>query len=179
MSRRFVLTGGPGAGKTTMLEEIAKKGYAIAGDAARDIIRERLSQGLSPRPAAAEFADETHRRNVTAWKEAESVEITFFERCVCDSVGGLLGSGSVTEAEADTLIARYRYDEPIFVPPPWEEIYTTDRERDHTFEHAVNVFEQTMRWYERLGYRICEVPIGPIEDRVDFVLKNAGCETHE
>ncbi|MAV25648.1 MAG: hypothetical protein CMQ05_05955 [Gammaproteobacteria bacterium] len=60
-------------------------------------------------------------------------------------------------------MSQYRYDEPIFIPPPWEAIYATESELDHTFEHAVHVFEQTVRWYRRYDYQICEVPISARE----------------
>ena len=66
-------------------------------------------------------------------------------------------------------MSRFRYDEPILVTPPWEEIYTTDTERDRTYEHAVRVHGIIVDWYRQFDYAIVEVPVGPIESRVDFV----------
>ena len=170
MKRRFVLTGGPGAGKTAILDQLSKQGFRTASDVARDIIRERKLQGLTPRPDPQAFAEECHRRNVDAWEASQECEVIFYERCACDSIAGLLGSGLISSDRADQLMAQYRYDAPIFIPPPWEAIYTTDSERDHTFDHAVRVHEQTLRWYRRYDYQVCEVPVGPVEDRVNYVL---------
>ena len=56
MNSRFVCTGGPGAGKTTVLEALQARGYRFTTDSARTIIKDRLRRGLSPRPEPKEFA---------------------------------------------------------------------------------------------------------------------------
>ena len=54
--QRIVLTGGPGAGKTTAPEVLRNHGYATGDDAARSIIRERKLSGLPSTPDAPIFA---------------------------------------------------------------------------------------------------------------------------
>ena len=58
MNNRFVVTGGPGGGKTTILTALAERGYNFAPESARRIIKERLAAGLSPRPDPVPFAHE-------------------------------------------------------------------------------------------------------------------------
>ena len=41
----FVLTGGPGAGKTTLIEALRDAGFATAPEAGRAIIRDQLAIG--------------------------------------------------------------------------------------------------------------------------------------
>jgi predicted ATPase len=43
--RFHVLTGGPGSGKTTLVEALAARGYATAPEAGRTVIREQLAIG--------------------------------------------------------------------------------------------------------------------------------------
>ena len=43
----YIITGGPGGGKTSLLEFVAAKGFVYIPETAREIIRERLSKGLS------------------------------------------------------------------------------------------------------------------------------------
>ncbi|MBT13409.1 MAG: hypothetical protein CMI02_15405 [Oceanospirillaceae bacterium] len=45
MNWRFVVTGGPGGGKSTLLDALAERGYRIAPEAARRLIKERLAAG--------------------------------------------------------------------------------------------------------------------------------------
>ena len=45
-----------------------------------------------------------------------------------------------------------------------------DDERDHTFDHAVMVYEPILGFYRRHEYEPIEVPLGAVGDRVDFIL---------
>lgn len=171
--RRVLFVGGPGAGKTAVLGVLAKQGYAVAADSAREIIRERRSQGLSPRPGPDEFARQILERDIAAYRNA-SEPLTFYERGVPDSVGQLLACGAIDSAAGQRLLDDYPYEEPAFVFPAWEEIYDTDAERDHTFEHAVAVYEHTRSIYSEFGYRLVEVPKVTVEERAGFVLQALG-----
>jgi predicted ATPase len=73
--------------------------------------------------------------------------------------------------ELRALLSQYRYDRHVFVLPPWEAIYTTDRERDQTFAEALQVHETLTRWYRRCEYQIIEVPIGTVAERCTCVLR--------
>ena len=53
MSKRFVVTGGPGGGKTTLLDALAARGHRVAPEAARRIIKKRLAAGLPEAVPAA------------------------------------------------------------------------------------------------------------------------------
>lgn len=43
--RRYVLTGAPGAGKTTLAEALAERGHVVVAEAATDVIAQGHSQG--------------------------------------------------------------------------------------------------------------------------------------
>ena len=166
--QRVVLTGGPGSGKTTVLEILRSKGYATGEDAARSIIRARMAEGLSPRPEPRIFAEQVLATELTLYGSI-TISPTFFERGVVEAVGGLYGVGGLDDDSAEQYIDRYRYDQ-VLLFPPWADIYRTDAERDHTFEHSVRVFESTRDWYLRFGYEIVEVPLDSPQARAEFVL---------
>ena len=48
----FIITGGPGVGKTTLLEVLAKQGFPYVPEVARKIIREQVSQNGDALPWA-------------------------------------------------------------------------------------------------------------------------------
>lgn len=168
--QRIVLTGGPGAGKTTTLEVLRSHGYATGEDAARSIIRERKLAGLPPRPDALTFAQQIFEKEVETYHSVKSSP-SFFERGVVEAVGSLFGAGALNEDRVNRLLSDYRY-QAVFVFPPWEEIYCMDEERDHTFEHAVRVYESTLGFYRRHEYEPIEVPLGAVGNRVNFVLEH-------
>lgn len=68
--RRVVFAGGPGGGKSTVLEILKQRGFDVAADSARSIIRERQAEGLSPRPSMAEFSQQILARDVLAYEAA-------------------------------------------------------------------------------------------------------------
>jgi predicted ATPase len=166
--QRVVLTGGPGSGKTTVLEILFENGYAVGEDAARSIIRERKAAGLNPRPEPRAFAEQVLEREIATYRSVASSP-TFLERGVAEAVGSLYESGGLDDHSAKQLIDEYRYEQ-VFLFPPWAEIYRTDSERDHSFEHSIRVCEGTRSWYLRFGYDIVEVPLGSANARAEFVL---------
>lgn len=169
--KRVVLTGGPGAGKTTVLDVLRDSGYAIGEDSARSIIRERKAAGLSSRPEPRAFAEQILEREIPTYRSAMSSPV-FLERGVVEVAGMLKGLGVLDEHAIAKLIATYPYDH-VFLFPPWEDIYQMDEERDHTFEHSIRVHGSTRNWYRQLGYDVIEVPVGEPNARAEFILERA------
>ncbi len=68
--------------------------------------------------------------------------------------------------------ARCRYNRTVFVAPPWPEIFTLDPERRHGLEAALAEYGPLRAAYERLGYRLVDLPKAGVEARADFVLQS-------
>ena len=176
--RRVVVTGGPGAGKTVLLDELTRRGYPVAADSARAIIRERVARGLPKRPEPGEFAFEILGRDIEQYRAAEVREepsggsgLHFFERSILDAIGMLDHLGILSARERDRYLTEYTYHRQVFLLPPWEAIYQVDAERDQTFAESVRVHDAIRQWYLRFGYEIVPVPPGPVAHRCDLVLK--------
>jgi predicted ATPase len=167
-----VITGAPGAGKTTLLQALHARGYTIVADTPRAIIQDRRRRGLSPRPEPLAMTHETLRIDVENYQRyAAHSEHVFFERGVLDALAGLDANTPLSESDFAMWLSKYRYFSKVFVPPPWRAIYVTDAERDHTFEHAEWVDRVTRDWYRRCGYEVVDVPIGSVDERCAFVLR--------
>ncbi|HEY4964809.1 MAG TPA: AAA family ATPase [Puia sp.] len=54
----FIITGGPGGGKTSVLNNLLLQGFSYVEKTARQIIKERLRNGSSPRPEPHVFSNE-------------------------------------------------------------------------------------------------------------------------
>jgi len=169
-SMRVVITGGPGAGKTTLLDELGRRGFATVGDTPRAIIRSRRARGLSPRPPPLAFAEQVLRGDIESYQLNGGHSPTFFDRGVIDALAMVSHAAPERRAEAVALAARYPYHRVAFFLPPWEEIYVNDDERDHTFAHAVEVYESLVVWYEDCGYDVSAVPKLSVAERCDHVL---------
>ena len=175
MNRRFVVTGGPGGGKSTLLDAVAERGYRIAPEAARRLIKERLSSGLPPRPDPVSFARAILNSDIEQYRAATDHDgITFFDRGVLDALYMLDLESGLWRDEIARLVQTFPYNDTVFLLPPWEAIYAMDSERDQTFEESVAVFEGMKRWYARWGYQTVEVPRAGVAARASFILEAIG-----
>ena len=148
------------------------RGYTIVGDSARTIIQDRRRRGLSPRPNAIEFAHEALRMDIENFDHhAGTPGPVFFERGFLDALCWIDQVTPLNESELSVWISKYHYCSTVFVLPPWEAIYVTDAERDHTFEHAESVHRIAQEWYRRCGYQVLEVLRVRVDGRCRFVLQ--------
>jgi predicted ATPase len=167
-----IVTGGPGAGKTALLNELSAMGYATVAESARAIIAERLAVGLSPRPEPLDFAQEILRRDVEKYTRLpQTADWVFFDRGVVEALGMLDEAAPLSQQQLQAMLAAHPFHATVLILPPWREIYTQDAERDQTFADAVRVHASLVRWYERCGHALHEVPRLPVAERARYVLR--------
>lgn len=169
---RVIVSGGPGVGKTTLLSELATRGYTVVAESAREIIRERRASGLAPRSEPAEFAQELLRRDRAKYEQhASGARLIFFDRCLVESIAMAQEAEAITPAESSATLRSLDFHRRVFILPPWQQIYVPDAERDHDFEHCRRVHEALTLWYLGCGYQVHEVAPAPVRSRAEQVLQ--------
>jgi predicted ATPase len=175
---RFVIvTGGPGAGKTTLIDALEEAGYARTIEAGRAIIQDQREKGghALPWDDSGAFAEEMLAWDIGSYRAAETVEsFVFFDRGIPDIVGYLRLTGAPVPPRIEQAAATYRYHSRVFVTPPWRDIYQLDNERTQDFDEAVRTYDSLVATYNAYGYTLIELPFAPIAERVRFVLEMLG-----
>jgi predicted ATPase len=175
--RLHVLTGGPGSGKTTLIDALARAGVATSPEVGRAVIREQLAAGGDALPWADQqaFADLMLIRDVAARRDALAIGVvTVLDRGVPDVAGFLRVSGLPVLPHIDEAARTCRYNPRVFIAPFWAEIFTGDAERKQSPEVAEATFAIMVETYRDYGYDLIELPRVPVADRVTFVKDRIG-----
>ena len=170
---RIVVTGGPGSGKTGLIEALAAAGHATSPEAGRAIIRRQQAIGGQALPwrDRALFAELMLDRDMDAYARAEDTAAqVFFDRGVPDVVGYLTLCGLPVPSHVERAAREVRYDRRVFIAPVWPEIFAQDAERRQDLDEAQRTFDAMAKVYPRFGYDLIELPKAPVAERVAFVL---------
>jgi predicted ATPase len=172
-----VLTGGPGAGKSSVLDALAALGHATVAESGRAIIRDQVAVGgrALPWDDRALYAELMLAADMAAWRArvAEPGPV-FFDRGVADVLAYLTLEGLTVPEHVRWAAAALRVRDPVFVFPPWPEIYATDAERRQDPATAARTHAAVAAVYRALGYRLVEVPRLPVAERAGFLLGRLG-----
>lgn len=173
MDRFVVISGCSGGGKSTILSELERRGYAVVEEPGRRIVADELKgtgQALPwVNPAAfAERAVEMSLRDRD--KAAGMPGYVFFDRGLIDAAAALQYT---TGKPALKTYASERYNKRVFITPPWPEIYAVDADRQHSLREAIAEYERLLVAFTSLGYNVEELPKVGVSERVRIILERA------
>ena len=169
----IVITGGPGSGKSTLVDSLARAGYARSIEAGRGVIQDQVAIGGHALlwQDTASFAELMLCWEMRSYHLAANMAgPVFFDRGVPDVAGYLQLLGLEIPAHMEKAALAFRYHPQVFIAPPWPEIICQDKERKQTFEEAVRTYDSMAAIYAKYGYELIELPRTPVEERLRFIL---------
>jgi len=168
---RFVLTGGPGAGKTTLVEHLSSMGFATVREAARDIITEQVRLGSDVLPWKDTISFQRHVLALQLTREAEiDSEMAFLDRGTPDGLAYIRHYGHTPFPEILDS-ARDRYTVAFLLD--LVDARNIDPLREESRATAARIHAFIRQVYSELGYGIIEVPVLPVPERAEFVIEAA------
>jgi predicted ATPase len=170
--RFFVVTGGPGAGKTSLITELSRRGFHTIPESGRAIIREEMAHGGNALPWADRmaYAERMLERDFRAYEDAQALSgPVIFDRGLPDIMGYLTLCGLPVPPQVAAAAKAARYNAHVFLAPFWDEIFTQDIERKQTRAEAEATCAVMRETYAALGYQVRELPRADITSRADYV----------
>lgn len=177
IERFIVVTGGPGSGKSTLVEALRAHGLAAMPEAGRAIIQDQVAIGGPALPWADQvaFSELMLGWELRSYREAQAhAGPVVFDRGVPDVIGYLTLCGLPVGDHVTRAAELYRYRREVFIAPPWPEIFTQDAERKQSLDEAEATYHALAGAYGRCGYGLVPLPRAPVAERVRFVLSRIG-----
>ncbi|WP_406720150.1 AAA family ATPase [Thioclava litoralis] len=159
--RFFVVTGGPGAGKTSLIIELPRRGLHTIPESGRAIILEELQRGGDALPWADRLANAERmlEQDLRAYSAAQALSgAVIFDRGIPDILGYLTLCGLPVPPHVAAAAKSARYNRRAFLAPLWDKIFPQDSERKQTRAEAEATCAITRETYTAVGYQITELP---------------------
>ena len=170
----IVIIGGPGTGKSTIIEGLMDKGFCCYPEISRQVTLEAKKQGIeqlfleNPLLFSELLLEGRKKQFESAQKETRN--IVFIDRGIPDVLAYMHYIGDSYPAHFDLACRENLYTK-IFVLPPWEEIYVSDEARYENFEQAQLIHAHLTETYQNYGYELIEVPKDDLDNRIIFILE--------
>jgi len=172
-NNQVVISGCSGGGKSTLLTELANRGYPIVLEPGRQIVKEQIAIEGDALPwiNLQKFLELVLSRYLFLFNSQNQTEqVIFFDRGIIDAL-----QLDQTQPEYFTHAAKkFRYNRLVFLVPPWKEIFENDEERKNDFEFAKKEFYDLLIKYKNFGYETVVLPKVSVKERADLILKKIG-----
>jgi len=166
----YVITGAPCSGKTAVVTALEQRGFQVVHEVARAFIDEELQKGRSLEAIKQDmtvFERQILDRKLEIESRLARDTLTFLDRALPDSIAyyrlcGIDPRGAIEKSRT------YRYKE-VFL---FERLlFEKDRVRSEDDNLAAGLERLLAESYRMLGYSPVSVPLMPIGERIDFILK--------
>jgi predicted ATPase len=166
----YVLTGGPGSGKTTLIKELKKRGHNTIKESARYYIEKQLAKGLSLKEIRKDersFQEAVFRQKQIIHDALATDAITFFDRGYHDTLAYLKYYDHKIASFISETCKGITYKK-VFLLDMLP--YVKDSARIENQATALKLHQALAYAYQESGHDIIKVPVMPIQARTDFIL---------
>jgi predicted ATPase len=172
--QRFILTGAPGSGKTSILRALEQRGYAVVEEAATDVIAAEQARGIGQPWTELSFTrkitEMQRRRQEEPVRPGAAVQV--FDRSpVCTlALARWMGhpAPATLREEIERIGAGQVYERQVFFVRPLGFVEPTAARRI-SFTDSLAFERVHEAEYLGLGFEILDVPAGPVAERAALV----------
>ena len=171
---RVVITGGPGTGKTSIIESLEIMNFNVFSESSREVTKKyknnNFEQYFLSNPLDFSNILMGERKKQFEKGSKSKNHYFFYDRGIPDILAYLNFKKIEYKSSMMKDILKFNYDA-IFIAEPWEAIYKNDSERYETFDELLEIDINIKKIYKQLGYNIIIIPKESVKDRVTFILE--------
>lgn len=171
--KKIVITGGPGTGKTSIINDLKNRGYTCLDEISRQITLDAREKGIEQlfltEPLL--FSELLIKGRKQQFVEAQNLatDLVFLDRGLPDVLAYMDYIGDIYPKTFVESCHNHTYDG-VFILAPWQEIFQSDAERYENFEQAVEIHHHLLTTYKNYNYHLIDVPFDTIKNRTNFIL---------
>lgn len=168
----YVVTGGPGSGKTTTINILTARGYKTTIEHARHYIDTQRHSGKTVEEARRnqeEFQMGILEMQIEQEASLSPDDIVFLDRAIPDALAYYYFLNLPLNQKLTDAMNLYRYKK-VFVLDVLPLVQDYARREDEKAQKKIH--ELLINVYTSLGIPVLHVPILPPEERVDYILGN-------
>jgi len=168
----YVITGGPGSGKTTTVDILAKRGYKTTIEEARhyiDTLRANGEDTDAIRGRQEEFQRGVLEMQIKQENDLDPKEVVFLDRAIPDALAYYRFQYLPLDKTLTDALLKVSYKK-VFILDPLPLVHDYARTEDDTQQLRIQALINEV--YHQLPFPVVHVPVLPPEERVDLILKN-------
>ena len=170
---KIVISGGPGGGKTTIINALKQLGYFCYDEISRDLIEKGIKSGKQNL-----FVEDPIKFSDTLWKKREEqyknsiiqkkYDKVFFDRSLIDITSYLEFIGK-RNINLEKKLINFNYDV-VFLVKPNKKNYTKDSIRYEDYNESIKIHNILKKNY-RIQFKTINVPYRKLSKRLNFIIE--------
>jgi predicted ATPase len=174
-SRNYIVTGGEGVGKTTVIELLRQSGFQVVPEAFTQLYHEAKADGRLQQFLEDPFAQRAALLQVQIAKEKSinTDQIAFLDRSALECIffAGYYYKKLPEQNELNFLKQLVYNQHVFFLDPLPEKYYEQTEVRRETREQSLNVHELLKQFYQKNNFKIIAIPFCCPTERMHLILK--------
>lgn len=170
---KYVLTGAPCTGKTTIVNDFKKNGYQTVPEVASIFIEEELRKSNEPiwKTDIISFQKKLICKQMEFEAKIDFFKPTFLDRSIIDIIAYCKVFNTNPDSYFIDLAKTNRYSK-VFILD-FLENYEITNVRSESLEKSKNIQAILIETYKEFGYELIKIPANSISNRVDLILSQA------